>query len=249
VSRFATTLSQTSRRLNLPHHITSRVVLELAADLEDLFEHYTAQGLSEDEATARALESAELSDEAIARLVQVHASSTSRLVERLAERTRTPWERLMLLLIALFVVIGIGREMVTASFFSGASLFLWPVATASTAGLVLVLWKFYGLFFAKDRDPRRLRSGLPSVLGLAALGILLAILGVLVEMHQAALSVESTARSLAEQSILCVARIAPMIVFSLTSAIVLAVAWFALSSRAGRMEQARATLLLENGSG
>jgi len=111
VSRFATTLSQTSRRLNLPQHIKTRVVLELAADLEDLFEHYSAQGLSEEDATARALEATALSDEAIARLVEVHTSPTGRLVERLAERTRTPWERLMLLLIALFVVIGIGREM------------------------------------------------------------------------------------------------------------------------------------------
>ena len=249
MSRFATTLSQTSRRLNLPPHITSRVVLELAADLEDLFDHYSAQGLSEEEATARALESAELSDEAVARLVEVHTSPTGRLVERIEERTRTPWERLMLLLITLFLTIGIGREMFTAGFFSGTSLFLWPVAAAAAAGLVLVLWKIYGLFIVKDRDPRRLHSGLPSVLGLAALSVLLAFLGVLVEMHQAALSVESTAQSLAEQSILCVARIAPMIVFSLTSAIVLAVAWFALSSRVGRLEQTRAAMLLEGGSG
>jgi len=249
VSRFATTLSQTSRRLNLPQHIKTRVVLELAADLEDLFEHYSAQGLSEEDATARALEATALSDEAIARLVEVHTSPTGRLVERLAERTRTPWERLMLLLIALFVVIGIGREMLTASFFPGASPFLWPVAAVSTAGVVLVLWKFYGLFFVTDHDPRRLRSGLPSVLGLAALSSLLALFGVLVEMHQAALSVEKTARSLAEQSLLCIARIAPLIVFSLTFAVFLAVAWFALSSRVGRMEQTRASMLLDGGSG
>ena len=118
MSRFAETLSQTSRRLNLPQHIKSRVVLELAADLEDLYEHYSAQGLTEEEATARALEAAELSDEAIARLVEVHTSPTGRLVERLTERTRTPWERLMLLLIALFLLIGMGREMLTAGFFS-----------------------------------------------------------------------------------------------------------------------------------
>jgi hypothetical protein len=248
VSRFAATLSQTSRRLNLPQHITSRVVLELAADLEDLFEHYTAQGLSEEEATERALEAAELSDEAVARLVEVHASPTGRLVERLEERTRTPWERLILLLIALFVVIGIGSEMLTGGFFSDASPFLWPVAAATATGFALVLWKIYGLFFVSDPDPRRLRSGLPSLLGLAALSILLALFGVLVEMHQAALSVENTALSLAEQSLLCIARIAPLIVFSLTSAVVLAVAWFALSSRVGRMEESQASILLDGGS-
>lgn len=249
MNRFAATLSQTSRRLNLPQHIASRVVLELAADLEDLFEHYTAQGLSEKEATAQALEAAELSDEAVARLVEVHASPTGRLVERLEERTRTPWERLILLLISLFVVIGIGSEMLTGGFFSDASPFLWPVAAATATGVVLVLWKIYGVFFVKDHGLRRLRSGLPSVLALAALSVLLALLGALVEMHQAALKVESTGSSLAEQSILCMARIAPMIAFSLTTAVILAVAWFALSSRIGRMEQARASMLLDEGSG
>jgi hypothetical protein len=248
VSRFAATLSQTSRRLNLPQHITSRVVLELAADLEDLFEHYTAQELSEEEATARALEAAELSDEAVARLVEVHASPTGRLVERLKERTRTPWERLILLLIALFVVIGIGSEMLTGGFFSDVSLFLWPVAAATTTGVVLVLWKIFGIFFVRGQGLRRLRAGLPSVLGLAALSFFLALFGVLVEMHQAALSVENNAPSLAEQSLLCIARIAPLIIFSLTSSVVLAVAWFALSSRVARMEQSHASMLLDGGS-
>lgn len=249
MSRFAATLSQMSRRLNLPQHIKSRVVLELAADLEDLYEHYSAQGLTEEEATARALEAAELSDEAIARLVEVHASPTGRLVERLTERTRTPWERLMLLLIAIFLLIGIGREMLAAGFFSHASPFLWPVAAASAVGVVLVFWKIYGLFVVTDHDLRRLRAGLPSILGLAALTVLLTLLGALVEMHNAALRVESTARSLADQSILCMARIAPMIAFSLTAAVILAVAWFVLSSRVGRLEHSQASILLDEGSG
>ena len=68
-------------------------------------------------------------------------------------------------------------------------------------------------------------------------------------MHQAALSVGKTASSLAEQSILCMARIAPMIIFSLISAIVLALAWFALSSRAGRLERTQAEMLLDGGGG
>jgi hypothetical protein len=248
VSRFAATLSETSRRVNLPQHIRSRLILELAADLEDLFEHYTAQGLSEEEATARALEAAELSDEAVARLVEVHTSPAGQLVERLQERTRTLWERLILLVIAIFVAVGLGGMMLAEGFFSDASPFLWPVAAISATGVVLVCWKVLGLFFVKDRDLRRRRTGLPSMLGLASLSFLLALFGVLVEMHQAALSVENDARSLAEQSIFCLARIAPLIVFSLTSAVVLAVSWFTLSSRVARMEHSQAAMLLDEGS-
>jgi len=245
MSRFAGTLSEASRRLDLPRPVRSRVVLELAADLEDLFEHFVSEGMSEDEAEARALERVELSDQAVARLLQVHASAASRLVNRVSERTRALWERVLLLVVGLFVVAVLGREMLTASIFSGASRFLWPVAAASLVGILLVLWKIYALFSERGRDLRRLRSGLPTLLALAALTVLLALLGALVEMHQAALSVGSTATSLAAESIYCMARIAPMIAFSLVAAVVMAVAWFALSSRVARVEEAEASLLLD----
>lgn len=248
MSRFAKTLSATSRRLNLAQHIKSRVVLELAADLEDLFEHFVAQGLSEEEATTKALERIELSDEAVLRLAAVHASPVDRLVGRLAERTRSPWERLMLLVTGLFFIVGAGREMLTAGFFSDASSLLWPVAAVPMAGVFVALWKTYSLLVSREADPRRLRSGLPALLGLAVLTVFLACIAVLVEMHQAASSVENTAISLAEQSILCVARIAPMMAFSLTAAVILAVAWFALTSWAAHREQTQAAQLLEGGS-
>jgi hypothetical protein len=240
-------LSKISGRLSLPQPVKSRVVLELAADLEDLFEHFTAEGLPEDEAMTRAVERVQLSDEALARLIQVHGSPVSRLLERMSERTRTLWERLMLFLIALFLVAVIGREMLSASFFSDASRFLWPVAVLAMTGLVVALWKVYGLFLKHDHRVRRLRAGLGTLLALTVLTVLGTLFGVLVEMHQAALSVDNTARSLATESIMCVARIAPMIVFSLAAAVVLAVAWFALSSRVGRIEQAEASMLLDGG--
>jgi hypothetical protein len=248
VSRFAATLRQTSQRLNLPGPVKSRVLLELAGDLEDLFEHFSGEGRSDDEAVAMALEHAELSDQALQRLVAVHASPRTRFVERLSERTAAGWERLLLLLVLVFAAGMVGWEVVTWQLFAGASVFIWPLAAVFVAGLVVAGWKTYELLLAHSRDLRRIRRGLPSLLALSVVSVIIGWLGFLLEMHNAALRVAPNARSLAEQSVRCLARVAPMICFGLATAVVLAIAWFVLGAKAARLEQAEVAALLEEGS-
>ena len=52
MSRFADTLRLINQRLSLPEPAKSRVLLEIAADLEGLFEHYSANGRDDQEAAA-----------------------------------------------------------------------------------------------------------------------------------------------------------------------------------------------------
>ena len=58
MSRFNSFLRATGERLTLPSATKSLILVEIASDLEDLFEHYVAQGLSEAEAVAWAEEKA-----------------------------------------------------------------------------------------------------------------------------------------------------------------------------------------------
>ena len=53
MSRFNIFLHRTGERLALPKATRSLILVEIAADLEDLFNHYVQEGLSEDEAAAR----------------------------------------------------------------------------------------------------------------------------------------------------------------------------------------------------
>jgi membrane protein YdbS with pleckstrin-like domain len=245
VNRFSDTLRHIDQRLSLPEPAKSRVLLEIAADLEGLYEHFSGQGQDDEQAAALALEHAELSDAALKRLVEVHASSPGRFIERLSERTASGWERLLLGVVVLFLVIVVGREILTWQLFAGASVFIWPLAGVAVIGLILILWKAYELLVKPDL--RRLRRGLRSLLALSVLSVLLGWFGFLLEMHSAALRVGTTALSLAHESVMCIARVAPMISFCLVVAVVLAVAWFVLGSWAGRIEQAKAARLLEAG--
>ena len=56
MSRFAELLGRTAARLDIPQPARSRVLLELAGDLDALYEHYRGLGLEEDEASRRVAE-------------------------------------------------------------------------------------------------------------------------------------------------------------------------------------------------
>ena len=73
MSRFHSVLSQTGERLHLPKATKSLILVEIAADLEDLFQHYLERGLSEEEAAAKAEEKVDMTDEALVELVQIHS--------------------------------------------------------------------------------------------------------------------------------------------------------------------------------
>ena len=59
MSRFNVFLHRTGERLALPKATRSLILVEIASDLEDLFQHYSQQGLSEEEAATKAEDAVE----------------------------------------------------------------------------------------------------------------------------------------------------------------------------------------------
>ena len=82
MSDFAAALQRIDARLHLPQPARSRVILELASDLEDLYGHYQSKGLSKAEAREAALADLDASDEVLTALSEVHASGARRSMDR-----------------------------------------------------------------------------------------------------------------------------------------------------------------------
>lgn len=72
--RFAPALRRVAGDLDLPSRVRTALLLEMAADLESMFEHYRSTGLAEAVAAQRAEEAVLGSPEVIHRLVRIHAS-------------------------------------------------------------------------------------------------------------------------------------------------------------------------------
>lgn len=97
--RFAARLRDAAAGLEATLRVRRRVVSELAADLEDLYGAYVAEGLSGPEARRRAERVLAPSEEVLAALSYVHRPLWLRLADRFGEagRNRVEWTLLVVL--------------------------------------------------------------------------------------------------------------------------------------------------------
>jgi hypothetical protein len=245
MSRFAELLSRTGRKLDIPQPGRSRVLLELAGDLEDLYDLYRRRGLGEAQAVRKVEEKFAVSDDVLAQLVRLHRSAFRRWMDRFSEQAQTRWERAILVALILFVAAVSGPQLLTTAFFREASSYIWVVAAITLAAAALALGKVYQLVVKKDHRVDHLRTGLPSLLLLGCASLFTGVFGLMAQIHTAMARIGGGAEQaqvpLAE---LLLGSSATMIA-SLLVAVFIAVVWFFLISKVKRIEQAEAALLLE----
>jgi membrane protein YdbS with pleckstrin-like domain len=245
MSRFTGLLKRTAARLDLPQPTKSHVLLEMAADLEDLFAAYRERGLDEEEAARRVEEKFDASDDALNELVRLHRSAFRRGMDRFSEQAQTPWEKLMLVVILLFVAAMTGKLLVFTAFFREASVFVWPAAVIGVVAVVIFLVKAHQFYIKKDHAMRRLRTGLPSLLLMACAGLFNGVFGFFLGMQLSMARIATDIEQANDYFTRWLVGSSVTMILSLLVAILAAVFWFVLMNKVKRMELAEAALLLE----
>ena len=244
MSRFAETLNTINDRLDLLHPARSRVLLEIAADLEDLYRHFRDQGLSEAEAGRRAEEHCDLSDEALAQLAAVHGSPYRRFLDRLGAQAHSWWERAVLALLFLLMGASTARALGGSDLVRAAGPFVWPALACTSIAVVVGLVKLYAVYLRQDHRPSRLRRGLGALPALAAADIVIGVYGYSWTLY-------ALLRAMAEDPVGALPRLtgsllagSATVVVCLLSALLCALLWYIVESRVARIEEAEASLLL-----
>ena len=242
--RFANVLRKASSELDLPRATKSRILLEMAGDLEDLYQHHLSQGLNTAEAERRAVDAFAASDEALKHLARIHESGGG-LTERVARQAGTAWEKALLvlwILAVLLITIGILSQ---ERFFMVVSPFVWPLTAVAVAALGFTLWKVYELFLRKPVEVRRLRSGLGVLLFLATASLALSACGFFYHLRWYAFR---TYEAAPEAPFLMFTTwslaISSMMIIGLLTATLTGLVWFLLTSMVGRIENREADALL-----
>ena len=99
-------LLQIDARLDLPQPARSRVILEIAADLEDTSRMLMERGHSPEEAREQAIRRFEPRGDALREITTVHAAGLQRFLGRFSGAGRRRWERALLVLLFLFLLLG-----------------------------------------------------------------------------------------------------------------------------------------------
>ena len=241
MSRFNVFLHKTDERLALPKATRSLILVEIASDLEELFNHYIQQGLGEEEAAVRAEEKVDMSDEALAEIVRIHSESHG-WTDRIVRRVHSFWERIALTVIVLYFVASAALHS-NASLFANLTVFIWPVL-AVFVGLV-VIFVVQMARFSDHPSPRRMRDGLATPLFLGAASLVIGFMGTGIELYRTLKRMAAEpeiAGPLFAQSVLGVtATLAIALLVALTAG----AAWFVLAGRFARLEDDVARTFME----
>jgi hypothetical protein len=241
MSRFNIFLHRMGERLALPKATRSLILVEIAADLEDLFNHYVQEGLSEDEAAARAEEKVDMSDEALVELVRIHSDARG-WTDRIVRRAQPFWERIAMAMIVLFF-LGSASLATDMRPFAHVTEFIWPIF-----GILLALVVFFIVQMTRLWDhpsPRHLRDGLATPLFLGGASLVVGFAGTGIELYRTLMSMAAEPEHAAPLFGRAVIESTTTLAVALLVALCAGVAWFILAGRVARLEDNVARTFLE----
>ena len=237
-------LRELDARLDLPQPARSRVILEIAADLEDTSRMLTERGLSIDEAREQATRRFEPSGDALREISAVHAAGFQRFLGRFSGASRRRWERVLLVLLFLFLLLGTRVLLPAPDLFANAGPGLLAVVTVTVGALLLSALKLYDAFVRQRQDSRRMRRGLDWILGLAGVDVFVGLSAFWLGLYGVAgRSTEDPATSLLYLFEWLVEGTATAIL-ALQAAVLLSLLWYLLSRRTETVARFEAEALM-----
>ena len=258
MSRFTSVLRDLNHKITLPQPQKSRILLEIAADLNDLYEEYRGRGFNESEAAAMAKQTFDISDAALRELMQIHETTFRRFMDKLSVNTRAKYERILLVLMLCCIAVVTSQGIWSMSFFYHASNFVWPIIGMVFIAFTIFIGKFYSLFIEKNHSVHQLRSRLNMLISTAGVSILIGVYGYFWELFRAKsmsvfmgfniimiteTDIQKTPLLLSDLTEIFM-RASFLMVVSMFASMLIAVMWVVLVHKVIKIEQDEAAILL-----
>lgn len=245
MKRFTRVLSEARDQLKIPEPSRTRVLLEMASDLEDSYQFHLSQGCDESEAAHRAKEAFGTSEEALKHLSRIHETSLGGVQNRLSGQIGRFWEKALLVIIFVFEILATAKVVSHEAFFMFMSPFVWLIGGLAAAAFVLTTWKLYQIFFNSGSDVRQIREGLGALLFFAGASLAVTGCGFLFHIQRFfRLNYEMAPESLFMNFAGWMATISFMMTLGLLVAMLTALIWFVLFNLAIRSERREVEALL-----
>lgn len=243
---FIEVLRAASEQLRIPEPSRSRVLLEMAADLQDSYESYLSQGVEESEAARRAQETFGISEEALKHLARIHDSSVDRTGMRISEHVGTVWEKLLLVVLLAFEIVVAVQVLSSKMLLVYPSPFLWPIVGLAGAAFLFTLRKLFETFSSSGTDVRKLRSGLGLLLFCSGASLAVSVCGLLFHLQRFfRLNADTAPESLFVNFAGWMVGISSMMTIGLLTCVLTALFWFLLSSLIARSEARQIAAMLQ----
>jgi hypothetical protein len=229
MSRFAPALRSVARELDVPPAARAAILLEMAADLEAVYERHRQAGAGEEEAVRRAEEMVLGSADVLRRLGRIHRGSWRVWSAGMGERLGGGAD-LVLLAVAVAPVLVASTAVSVRTLATSAEPLAWPLAilaVAITAVIALEAGRIVG-------GGRGGTAGLPLLLVLAGLAPAFGMLAATLTAWSATRTLASAGSAALDAEILArIGTAGALLLAGLLLGIAAALTWFVLLSRAG----------------
>ena len=177
MKQFHKILINLSRKLDVPQPKKSRILQEIAADMEDMYDYHIQSGFSMKESLKAVEENYTFSDESISELINIHEPLMQRIFNKLQGQIKTRTEKISLMILMTIIAVSAFYAMVMTPFFKTSSTMIWPVLGIGFYAITLSCIKFYRLFTRTGKGYWRMRSGLSKILFLEGLVLFISMWG------------------------------------------------------------------------
>jgi len=184
MNRFIPVLKKISENLDLPQPRKSQVLLEVAADLDDIYKYHLSRGLNEQEAQREAEEKCLLSSEAAEELANIHQPRFRRFFLSLSTKGQILLERISLITVLCMITILSVLIIANADFIRGAGIFIWPVLIPAAAAAVIFIVKFYYLFIRQDHYLKYIKDWITPLLALGLFSFFISVTGYFINLYK-----------------------------------------------------------------
>ncbi len=247
MNRFASVLKRAGDRLQVAEPARTRILLEMASDLEDSYRHHLDQGCDENEAARRAEEAFGTSDESLDLLARLHRRRPGRVADRLSRQVGTWWSKTLMVALLLFEILLAVQIFSDGSFFFRPSPFLWPIAALAVAAFSFTVWKLVQIFSRSGVGARRLRTGLGMPLFFAGGSLAVTALGFLFHLQRFfRLNADGAPETLFMNFAGWMISISSLMSIGLLTAILAGMVWFVLAGLVTRSEAREIETLLQS---
>lgn len=242
-NRFAPALRRVARDLDLPRSVRAAILLEMAADLEAMYDHHRQRGASDDEAVRRAEEAVLGSSEVVRRLGRLHHGSWRGWSEDLGSRLSGGAD-LLLLLVGVVPMFGLAGAVSARVLAYSVSPLVWVLIAVGLCIAGIIAMEIRRLVGGGRGRPR----GLPLILVLSALAPAIGMLALALGIHSTSMSLTagiphaSTQIALAAQ----LGRDGVLLLIGLLLGIAGALSWFVLLNRASLRAEREVDALLQD---
>jgi len=246
MKRFAAVLGKIDKVLDIPQPSRSRVILEIAADMQDLYEDYISQGLGDEQAMRRTVEEFDLSAEEIAAIARVHDSPLKRFLDRFSARTRGILERTALAVTLIPVVLVGYRLALSGGMSKDCGIWMWPLLGGAIVALTMGLSKWYGLFVVKEHSIRTVRKRLNFVLYIALGQLGAGFVGMYIDLFQTWVASSADKAMTIPYLAHWLQRSSALLSTALIAALVSGLIWIVNMGKAVSVEQYEAELIIDS---